>query len=675
MSSEDDNPDLALPAQPAAVTAAAPVPWELVLARSWRKLALTFTAALSVASVAWQVTHRDLVYPLVFRPAEIAGGPAAPRQALVVLAVIGALVAAAFCVPVLRRVRRGGPVGPFHREVLVTSLLPLPLLLVPTLEFEHPLFTGTIVILFSLALAWTVSRETAGLRAPRELTRRQAMLLVAAGMVVFAGTIGFLSYWRYITFHAQLCDSTWETNSVWGIVHHGIPTISVSAFMYEGKPLPQPYFNDHVPFADYLYAPFFAVYQDARTLVWMQAVFMSTGAIGAYLIGRRWLGTRLAGVMAAWVYVLNPSVQSYCLHDIHPNILVIPSLLLAVGLMESKRPRAAMAFAVLAAICHEETPMYAAALGLYWMFSGEGEDRQRFRLGLGLGVLSLALVVLFSAVLMPAFGGEPRWGHFDFFFDHHRSAGSLVGALVLNPLGAALSSTSDLKIDFVAITIIPLGAMALFGFRAGWFLLPVLLLLVPSSDVAFFCPGMNYSAPLVPAVLLMSLAGVRRWWGAGSEAAPGRRAGVAAFVLGAALIGNFLYGNIASKSYKLEYGYHPLRRENQHHYRYMMGYVDELPPFGPVERDLWKVIHKVPPRVPVLSSWAINPQIASRDVSLAFGYSGGHPPPEERVDYIVIDKLPAMQVANEPYILRFRKDARFSVFYENSAGIIFKRLR
>ena len=532
------------------------------------------------------------------------------------------------------------------------------------------------MIAFSAALAWAVWREAGWrelgkLAPPRDLTRKEATWLVAAAMVLFAGTLGFIAYWRFITFHAQVCDSSWETNSVWGIIHHGIPTISVAAWFWDGQPLPAPYFKDHVPFIDYLFAPFFAVAPSGATLAVMQAVFMATGAVGAYLIGRRWLGSRWAGVLAAWLYVLNPNVQSLCLHDVHPNVLVIPTLMLAVGLMEAKRPWAAFTFGVLAAICHEETPLYVAALGLFWMLSGE--DRRRFRFGLGTCALAGGLIVLFSAVLMPHFGGQPRWDHFNLFFDDRRSSASIVGALVLNPLASALAAASDVKVDYLAMTLIPLGALTLFGWKAAWFALPALMLMVPANSAGFFCPGMNYSTPLVPVAMFMAFAGLRRLWNRPSSAPPGRRLALVVYVISTALLGNYLYGNIASKTFKLEYGFHPLRRQNQYNYRTMMGYMDALPPFGPVERDLWDVIRHVPPRVPVLTSWAINPQLANRDISLTFGYSGGTPAPENRVDTIVIDKLPASETGSEIHIDHFRKDPRWRVSYENSAGVIFER--
>ncbi|HVR04238.1 MAG TPA: DUF2079 domain-containing protein, partial [Polyangia bacterium] len=404
------------------------------------------------------------------------------------------------------------------------------------------------------------------------------------------------------------------------------------------------------------------------------AAFMGSGTFGAYLIGRKWLNGREGGVLAAWLYVLNPNVQCYCLHDIHANVLIIPALLLAVGFMEAGHTRIATAFAVLTALCREEAPVFAACIGLYWMLSGE--ERRRFGYGAAILVLSVALEIFFSAFVMRHFGGEPRLDHFNLFFDGRRSTGSMLGALALNPLGAAFASTSEIKLEYLAISLVWMGGLALVGWRAGWFALPAVLLLVPASDPGFFCLGMNYSAPLVPAALMMGLAGLRRLWtreAASREANRTNHLRVGAYVLATALLGNYLYGNIASKSYKLEYGQKPFRRENQRDYRDVLGYLDALPPFGAAEHALWDVIHRVPRGAPVLTTWSINPQLSDRDVALSFGYSGGHPAPEDRVRYVVIDKLPVFQLASEPHLLRFRNDPRWEVFYENLAGVIFER--
>jgi len=148
---------------------------------------------------------------------------------------------------------------------------------------------------------------------------------------------------------------------------------------------------------------------------------------------------------------------------------------------------------------------------------------------------------------------------------------------------------------------------------------------------------------------------------------------LAAYVLVTAITCNYLYGNIASKTFKIEYGEPPFRRQNQYSYRRAIGYVDALPPFGAVERGLWDVIAHVPPKAPILTSWLLNPVLATREISFSLHHSFGTPPPEERVDYVVIDKLPQIIMTSEADIIHFRGDPGWRVFYENDSGVIFER--
>ena len=657
------------------------VPWELAVVHAWRKLALSCAAVLSVTCALWQLRFRSFLYELVFRPGVVSAESIPARHALMPMLGVAAAVAAALCVRALLQARRGTLVWQLHREVFASSLLVIPILTVPAVEFDHPLFTALLLLVFSLALAWAVVSELGALKALPDLSKRQAAILVGAAYATFVAVIGFIAYWRYITFHSEVCDASYEVNSVAGIVRHGIPTLSVAAFFYDGKPLPGPYFINHVPFADYLFAPFFAAYPFPSSVVWAQTVVMGAGAFGAYLIGEKWLVSRWGGVLFAWLYVLTPSVQGFCLHDIHANVVIVPCMLLAVGFMEVGRIKTALALAFMTAICREEAPVYAVGLGLYWMFSQP--DVRRFRSGLAVVLGAGALEVFFSAYLMPHYGGHPRWDHFNLFFDGSRNGLSLIGALLLNPLGALFSSSSQVKLEFFAIALGSVGFLAAWGWRAGFFLVPMVLLLLPADDPTFFSLGVNYSAPIAPAAILMSFAGIRHFWfkrdalresSAGADGPRRQRLAVASYVLTAALLSNFLYGNIASKTYKLEYGQSPLRRENQRNYLDIIGYVDTLPPFGPAEKAMWDVIDSVPKNVPVLTSWAINPQFAHYDIALSYNYSGGNPPPEQRVQFIIIDKLPAFQVATEADIERLRRDKRWKVHFENASGVAFERV-
>src|SRR6185436_10684883 len=105
-------------------------------------------------------------------------------------------------------------------------------------------------------------------------------------------------------------DMSCETNAIHNLVHSGVPRISVCVQDWSpGQRLPALYASQHVPLIYYLYAPFYALYQDGRTLVWLQAATMGAGAFGVYPLARRWLRSRALGALFAVAYLLHPNVQ------------------------------------------------------------------------------------------------------------------------------------------------------------------------------------------------------------------------------------------------------------------------------------------------------------------------------------------------------------------------------
>jgi hypothetical protein len=284
--------------------------------------------------------------------------------------------------------------------------------------------------------------------------------------------------------------------------------------------------------------------------------------------------------------------------------------------------------------------------------------------------------VINSRFIMTAYGGHPRWEHFSLFFDQSDSLDSAGRALVLNPVGAAYAFVDGLSMPYLVYCLLPSGFLALWAGRASWLGFGAAALMLTSGSVGFYCPGMNYSAPIMPAAIVMGVAGLRRWLErspaqTGGSAPFDRRASVLAYVLTAAVLSNYLYGNFASKGFLLEYGYSPFRRQNEYSRADVAGWMRLLPPFGEQERALWEALKHVPPDVPVASTWAVNPQLSNRDVALALGYSQDHA--ERRVNIVVVDKLPMMQVPTERVLEEFRHDRRFKLRYENRAAAIFER--
>jgi uncharacterized membrane protein len=662
---------------PSAQPARQSLPWPQTVSRLWPPALLIATGWCFALSAIWQLCFLPLVFDLVLRAEDgnVRASQAKPRE-LAAQLLIGALVgASAHIAYVFWRIRKGTyKHAPYGYWLAVASVC-LPPLFLPVFEYEHAFLAGVSILVLASALAYVGARLARDRKwTLPEPSPKSAWALVSAGFVLFVAVIGFLSHRRLSAFYAHPYDYSWEMNALAGILRHGIPTISTGAdSYYVGKHLPAPYFNLHAPMIYYAYAPFYALWRDPRTVLWLQAGLMGSGTFGAYLAGRRWFRHRGLAVLAAFAYVLNPQVQSYCLHDIHANICAIPLMLLAVGFMEAKWPRLAVTMALLVAICREETGIYAASVGLFWLLGRP--DRVRFRAGLITVVASAAIYVSMTAVLMPAFGGEPRMGrHFSLFFDS-AGPGGFVRVLLLNPFGVFSSMLSPVRTEYAWLSFIPMGLVALLGGRAAWFLLPTLPLLLASGNPDFYSNGINYGAPITPPAILMGMMGiralllnrrVREAWGRG------RHVPILLFVGGAVLASNALYGNIASKTYKLEYGNHPVR-ENEYRYHGNLGCLSQVPSFGARERGIWDAIKHIPPDVPISTSWLLNPPLSNRDIALVYPYLGQGEDDAQRAQYIILDKLPPMIEPTDRYIEELHRNPGWQVAFENDYAALFKR--
>ena len=653
------------------------LPWPQTVSRLWPPALLIATGWCFALSAIWQLCNLPLVFDLVLRAEDsnVRSVQAKPRELaaqLLIAALVGAGIHIAF---IFGQIRKGTYKHAPYGYWLGVAAVCLPPLFLPVFEYEHAFLAGVSILVLASAVAYVGARFTRDRKLVLpEPSSRAAWALVCAAFVLFVAVIGFLSHRRLSAFYAHPYDYSWEMNALAGILRHGIPTISTGAdSYYSGQHLPAPYFNLHAPMIYYAYAPFYALWRDPRTVLWLQAALMGSGAFGAYLAGRRWFLHRGLAVLAAFAYVLNPQVQSYCLHDIHANICAIPLMLLAVGFMEAKRPRLAIAMALLVAICREETGIYAASVGVFWLLGRP--DRVRFRAGLITVGASAVIYVLMTAVLMPAFGGEPRMGrHFSLFFDS-AGPGGFVRVLLLNPFGVFSSMLSPIRTEYAWLSFIPMGLLALFGGRAAWFLLPTLPLLLASGNPDFYSNGINYGAPITPPAILMGMMGIRALllsrrmrfaWGRG------RHVPILLFVGSTVLASNVLYGNIASKTYKLEYGNHPVR-ENDYRYHGNLGCLSQVPSFGKRERGIWDVIAHVPPDVPVSTSWLLNPPLSDRDVALVYPYLGQQQDDTQRAQYVILDKLPPMIEPTDRYIEELHSNPRWQVAYENQYAALFKR--
>src|SRR5262249_55667123 len=110
------------------------------------------------------------------------------------------------------------------------------------------------------------------------------------------------------------------------------------------------------------FAPLYLVVPDVRTILWLQGFAIALGAIPAYRLARRRLGSSWAGLAFAAVYLLSPLGQWAAVADFHSVALAAPLLMLALDALDAGQPGLFLLAGLLAASTKEEIGLLVAGL-------------------------------------------------------------------------------------------------------------------------------------------------------------------------------------------------------------------------------------------------------------------------------------------------------------------------
>jgi uncharacterized membrane protein len=287
--------------------------------------------------------------------------------------------------------------------------------------------------------------------------------------------------------------------------------------------------TDHV---EPIYAPLslaYWVWNDVRAMLLLQALAVALGAVPLFALARRKVGAPLAlGFAAAWL--LNPSLQSAVLTELHAIPFAVPLILWAFWAVEARRPWQFLAAALLVASVKEEAALLAAGLGAWAVWrawvqrteesgrraedGGRRVNRRMAWVGMTVIVAALAWFVLATFVIVPAFGAEVHRTANSIYFQRYGVLGdsplSILKNLLTNP-GLVWSVASEpARVNYLLALFAGFGFLSLFGLDVLLLSLPVLLANLLSSFAAQYYGDFRYTAPLIPYFAVAAVYGLHR---------------------------------------------------------------------------------------------------------------------------------------------------------------------
>lgn len=284
-------------------------------------------------------------------------------------------------------------------------------------------------------------------------------------------------------------------------------------------------------------SPLYLLYPRAEMLLVLQAVWIGSGVVPAYLLARRRLGSHLQAAALALAYVLHPALHGANMYEFHSLSLVAPVFLWLVFFLEKgARLGYAISLAVLL-LCREDAALLscfvavAAILAPGALTASEDEagaspearalgEKRRRRMGVATMVASAAYFVVVKLVFMKSpdilNSGKGSYS-FAYYYEALIPPGTGMGGMILsllgNPMFVIRHVFTEPKLVYVGIVFLPVLFLPFLVRPGRWVLAYGLIFCLLASRTAVFSTHFQYATLLYPAAVAFTpaaLAAIRR---------------------------------------------------------------------------------------------------------------------------------------------------------------------
>jgi uncharacterized membrane protein len=356
-------------------------------------------------------------------------------------------------------------------------------------------------------------------------------VLVAGGVVAFAGVFGTLSVLRHRAFESGRFDLGNMVQAVWSTAD-GQP---LEVTNLQGEQVSR--LASHVDPLLVAFAPPWLLWPSPSLLLVAQATAVALGAVPVFWLARKHLDSELAGTAFAIAYLLYPPVQWLPLDDFHAVAIACPLLLFAFWYLDEDRLAAFAVLAVTAVLAKEEIGIVIAAVGAWYTLS-----RRRWAIGGAIAALGTAWSVVAIAVFIPAAGD----GGSDFYGRYEEVGGSPLGLLetTFTDPGRILSVAFDQRgVEYLAELVLPLAAMPILAPAALLIGVPELAINLLSSTATQTSIHFHYTAGLIPGFVAAAVLGTAR----STRNRPALAMPLAVVVVAVALVASVLLGPLPAR--------------------------------------------------------------------------------------------------------------------------------
>ena len=331
---------------------------------------------------------------------------------------------------------------------------------------------------------------------PRQSSSAILLLMALAAVALFA-----CSAMRHYVMRSGAFDLGFFDQAVFLISRGQEPISSLHGFHVLG---------DHAALILYPLSLLYWIWPNPLMLLAAQAIILAAGAWPIWHIACSAGLHHRRALAVAGAYLAFPVILAANVFDFHPEVVAIPSLLMAILAWRQDRRAAFCCWLAVVLACKEVLGLTVAGMGVWLLLA----DRRRFY-GLFALFAGVAWFIFATKFIIPYFGQGRSPSGLNYYTYLGNSIGEVILSLFLKPSAVLAHIFSKQTVFYLLVLLVPV----LWGLRGRAMLpllaaLPTVLLNILSDNPSQRSPFYQYSLSVVPFIFMaaiLALAANRAW--------------------------------------------------------------------------------------------------------------------------------------------------------------------
>lgn len=298
--------------------------------------------------------------------------------------------------------------------------------------------------------------------------------LIALGALAFFGIVSAWTVCRIYSFSTPTFDF-----GIFAQMFHSMKTTGLPITTVE-RDGPLSHFAVHVSPVYYLLLPFYALVPIPATLQVLQAAVLASAVIPLWKIGKHHGLSPLPRMLVCFMLLFYPAYAGGTSYDIHENAFLTPLILWLLYGMDRRNGWITGLSALLTLMVKEDAAVYVAVIALHLLLRAVLRGKKRWDLIAGALLLAGSLLWFgaVTAYLSGSGDGVMTYRYDNFIYDDSSSLVTVIKAVLLCPMKAVFECVDPEKLEFIALTLLPLAGLPLITRRYDRYILLIPYILV-----------------------------------------------------------------------------------------------------------------------------------------------------------------------------------------------------